>query len=122
MSSTRVGRQLAAQGARGTKSKTGELNMKPTIAILLGSIAASGVTLSQSAPMVSATVEKIDPAEGKITLDHGRIPNLDMDAMTMVFRAQDPAMLKSVKQGDKVQFAAERVNGQITVTRIQKAK
>jgi Cu/Ag efflux protein CusF len=42
--------------------------------------------------------------------------------MTMVFRVQDPAMLKQVKVGDKVQFEADRVNGQITVTRIQKAK
>jgi Cu/Ag efflux protein CusF len=31
-------------------------------------------------------------------------------------------MLKQVKNGDKVQFEADRVNGQITVTKIQKAK
>jgi Cu/Ag efflux protein CusF len=42
--------------------------------------------------------------------------------MTMVFRVQDPAMLKQVKVGDKVQFEADRLNGQITVTKIQKAR
>ena len=42
--------------------------------------------------------------------------------MTMVFRAQDPAMLKKVKAGDKVKFVPERVNGQFTVTKIDKAK
>jgi Cu(I)/Ag(I) efflux system protein CusF len=31
-------------------------------------------------------------------------------------------MLKQVKVGDKVQFEADRVNGKITVTRIEKAK
>jgi len=31
-------------------------------------------------------------------------------------------MLKQVKVDDKVQFGADRVNGQITVTRIEKAK
>ena len=31
-------------------------------------------------------------------------------------------MLKQVKVGGKVQFEADRVNGQITVTRIEKAK
>ncbi|WP_295846688.1 copper-binding protein, partial [Tardiphaga sp.] len=41
---------------------------------------------------------------------------------TMVFRVSDPAMLKSVKVGDKVRFDAGRVNGQITVTSIQKSK
>jgi Cu(I)/Ag(I) efflux system protein CusF len=74
------------------------------------------------AAMVSGTVKKIDEAQGKITLDHGPIKNLDMDAMTMVFRAQDPAMLKAVKQGDKVKFEADRVNGQITIINIQKSK
>ena len=87
----------------------------------LASISLSGLAFAQSAA-VTGTVEKIDMAQGKITLNHGPIKNLEMDAMTMVFRAQDPAMLKSVKQGDKVQFEADRVNGQITVTKIQKAK
>lgn len=87
-------------------------------ALLLSGAAA----FAQSAPMVSGKVEKIDAAQGKLTIDHQKIPNLDMDAMTMVFRAQDPAMLKQVKVGDKVQFQADRVNGQITVTKIQKAK
>ena len=77
---------------------------------------------ASQAPMVSGTVEKVDTAQGKITLDHGAIPNLNMDAMTMVFRAQDPALLKEVKAGDKVQFTADRVNGQISVTSIKKGK
>ena len=72
--------------------------------------------------MVSGTVEKVDAAEGKVTIDHGPIPNLDMDAMTMVFRVQDPAVLKGVKAGDKISFQADRVNGQISVVRIQKGK
>ena len=73
-------------------------------------------------PTVSGTVEKVDPSSGRITIDHGAIPNLNMDAMTMVFRTADPAMLKQVKPGDKIQFSADRVNGQITVTKIQKAR
>lgn len=80
----------------------------------------AGPALAQDAPLVSATVKKIDVEQGKITLDHGPIKNLDMDGMTMVFKAADPAMLKTVKAGDKVKFTAERVNGQITVTKIQK--
>lgn len=77
---------------------------------------------AQSLPTVSATVEAVDTAQGKLTLDHGPIPNLNMDAMTMVFRAQDPAMLRQVKKGDRVQFQADRVNGQITVTTIRKGR
>ncbi|KLK90096.1 RND transporter [Microvirga vignae] len=91
--------------------------------ITLGLIAAlslSGTALAQNLPMVPGTVEKVDTAQGKITIDHGPIKNLDMEAMTMVFRAQDPALLKGIKAGDKVQFTADRVNGQISVTSIKK--
>jgi Cu/Ag efflux protein CusF len=77
---------------------------------------------AQNLPMVSGTVEKVDAAAGKITIEHGPIPNLNMDSMTMVFRAQDPAMLKNVKPRDKIRFTADRVNGQITVTKIQKGR
>jgi Cu(I)/Ag(I) efflux system periplasmic protein CusF len=94
-----------------------------TLAAAAAALVLSGTaTLAQGTPMVSGTVEKIDTAQGKLTIDHGAIPNLQMDPMTMVFRAGDPAMLKSVKAGDKVQFQADRVNGQITITKIQKAK
>jgi Cu/Ag efflux protein CusF len=73
--------------------------------------------------MVDGQVTKIDESAGKITLKHGPIKKFEMDdGMTMVFRAQDPAMLKQVKAGDKVKFEADKINGQFTVTKIQKAK
>lgn len=76
--------------------------------------------LAQTPPLVNGTIKKVDTAQGKLTVDHGPIKNLDMDSMTMVFRAGDPDMLKTVKAGDKIKFTAERVNGQLTVTKIQK--
>lgn len=73
--------------------------------------------------MVDGTVTKIDQSAGKITLRHGPIKKLDMDeGMTMVFHVQDPGMLTQIKVGDKVKFDADRVNGQITVTKMQKTK
>jgi Cu(I)/Ag(I) efflux system periplasmic protein CusF len=44
------------------------------------------------------------------------------EGMTMVFRVQDPATLKQVKVGDKIRFDADRINGQFTVTKIQKVR
>ena len=80
------------------------------------------VAVAQS-PMVNGQVTRIDEAAGKITLKHGPIKKLGMnEGMTMVFRAQDPGMLKQVKVGDKVRFDADRINGQITVTKIEQAK
>jgi Cu/Ag efflux protein CusF len=75
------------------------------------------------AAMVDGTVTKVDESAGKITIKHGPLKQFDMDeGMTMVFRAQDPAMLKTVKAGDKIKFVPDRVNGQFTVTKIQKDK
>ena len=96
------------------------------IAMLLPAFAATVMfsqTIMAQAQKVDGQVTKIDESAGKITLKHGPIKKLDMDeGMTMVFKAQDPAMLKSVKVGDKVNFEADRVNGQFTVTKIQKAR
>jgi Cu(I)/Ag(I) efflux system periplasmic protein CusF len=81
------------------------------------------VAFAQGATMVNGEVKKIDEAAGKITLKHGPIKSLDMDEpMTMVFRVQDPAMLKQVKVGDQVQFVAERASAGITITKLQKGK
>jgi Cu(I)/Ag(I) efflux system periplasmic protein CusF len=78
---------------------------------------------AQSEPMIDGQVTKIDESAQKITIKHGPIKKLGMDEpMTMVFRAADPAMLKAVKAGDKVKFIPDRVNGQFTVTKIEKAK
>ncbi len=94
--------------------------MKRIAISLIAALSLSGAALAQGLPTVSGTVEKVDESAGKITIEHGAIPNLNMDAMTMVFRAQDPGLLKDVKAGDKVQFTADRVNGQISVTSIKK--
>ena len=81
-----------------------------------------GPAFAQSLPL-DGTVGKIDEGAGKITLRHGPIKKLGMDeGMTMVFKAQSPEMLKQVKAGDKVRFDAEKVNGQMTVTGMAKAK
>ncbi|MFC4173266.1 copper-binding protein [Microvirga sp. GCM10011540] len=96
---------------------SGPLDQKGTPAPQAQAAAPAQPAVASQLPMVSGTVEKVDAGAGKITIDHGPIPNLDMDAMTMVFRVQDPALLQGVKAGDKVQFQADRVNGQISVVR-----
>jgi Cu/Ag efflux protein CusF len=79
--------------------------------------------LAQSNDFVNGQVTKIDASAQKITIKHGPLKKFDMeDGMTMVFRAADPAMLKAVKPGDRVRFVPDRVNGQFTVMKIEKAK
>jgi len=81
---------------------------------------APAASASASAPVQSdGEVRKIDKAQGKVTLRHGPLQNLDMPAMTMVFKAADPKLLDGLKQGDKVRFTAEKVNGTLSVTALE---
>ncbi|MET0518526.1 MAG: copper-binding protein [Burkholderiaceae bacterium] len=64
-------------------------------------------------------VRKLDIAQGKITLRHGPIVNLDMAGMTMVFRLADPRLAEGLKPGDRVAFSADNINGVLTVTAIE---
>lgn len=79
--------------------------------------------IGADADLIDGQVTKVDASAGKITIKHGPLKKFDMDdGMTMVFRAGDPAQLKAVKAGDRVRFAPDRVNGQFTIMKIEKAK
>lgn len=104
--------------------------MKRSKAALLAGALASLVTVcamaraedAKNLPVINGEVKKIDDTTGKMTIKHDAITNLDMGAMTMVFKTNDPAMLKEVKPGDKIKFSADKVNGQLTVMMVQKSK
>lgn len=90
------------------------------LAAALGLAAGGTVAFAQ---MVDGEVTKVDESAGKITIKHGPMKKFDMeDGMTMVFRANDPAILKQVKPGDKIKFEADKVNGQFTVMKVEKKK
>lgn len=80
---------------------------------------ATETTASKTADMTSGEVRKIDKEGGKLTLRHDKIENLNMPAMTMVFRVKDKGMLDTIQVGDKVKFKAVKDNGKLTVTNIK---
>lgn len=84
--------------------------------------AASNAAATPTVPQSEAEVRRLDLAQGKVTLRHGPIVNLDMPAMTMVFTATDPKLLEGLKPGDKVRFTADRRNGSYVVTAIERAE
>ena len=101
--------------------------MKKALTTLLSSVAAllvaTASAFAQTAlPLVSAEVRKVDPDTRKITLKHGDIPNLEMSAMTMVFRVKDPALLQKVKAGDQVKVTVDKVEGALTVMSMEMGK
>jgi Cu(I)/Ag(I) efflux system periplasmic protein CusF len=83
---------------------------------------ATSAAPSSELPMADAEVRKVDTKAAKVTLRHDRLENLDMAPMTMVFGVKDPAWLTSMKPGDKIRIAVDRVNGALTVVKMEPAK
>ena len=71
--------------------------------------------------LTAGEVRKVDTAQGKVTIRHEPIANLDMPAMTMVFTASKPELLKDLKAGDKIRFRAESNAGTLVVTQVEAA-
>jgi Cu/Ag efflux protein CusF len=85
--------------------------------------ASADTAATTAAPMVDGLVKKVDKSAAKVTLAHGPLTNLGMTtAMTMVFRVKDAAWLDLMKDGDKIRFVADKVNGAFTVVAFEPAK
>lgn len=65
----------------------------------------------------TGTVTAVDKTAGKVTIDHGPIPEANWGAMTMEFEAE-PAMLETVTIGDKVEFGMTMSGATAKVTSI----
>lgn len=74
---------------------------------------------SAAAEMTAGQVVKIDTRRNRLTIKHGPIENLGMDAMTMIFEVADPVMISGLSIGSAVSFVVERVEGKLTITEIE---
>jgi Cu/Ag efflux protein CusF len=90
--------------------------LKLTFAALL-SFAAANVALA--AEYTKGVVKKVDTKTEKVTIKHEELKNLDMPGMTMVFQVADEAMLDKLKEGQKIEFVADRVKGKLTVVELK---
>jgi len=90
--------------------------IKIGVAALLCASAAFGAFAQE---FTKGVVNKVDAKAKKVTIKHEDLKNLDMPAMTMVFRVEDPAVLEKLKEGSSIECVAERVNGKLTVTEVK---
>jgi Cu(I)/Ag(I) efflux system periplasmic protein CusF len=122
---------------KGTPMKHSTLITATVASIFFGAAPLSSVAqvpaTSQPAPattaatatrndMVMAEVRKVDKDGGKVTLKHGPIKNLDMPAMTMVFRVKDPALFEVLTEGASVNAVFEKSAGNYYVTKVEPIK
>ena len=78
----------------------------------------SGAETAQAAS-AEGTVTAVDEEAGKITIDHGPVPQVDWPAMTMAFEA-DEALRQQVEVGDEVAFDFRTTEGGGQITSIRK--
>ncbi len=67
----------------------------------------------------SGKVIRVDQAKGKIALQHGAIPKLELPAMTLVYLI-DGKLLLGIAVGDNVNFTAERAGGKYRIIELKK--
>ena len=72
-----------------------------------------------AAEFTKGKVKKIDEKAGKVTIIHEELKNLEMPAMTMVFKIGDGVSAAKLKEGSDIEFVADRVNGKLTVTEVK---
>jgi Cu(I)/Ag(I) efflux system membrane fusion protein len=66
------------------------------------------------------SIEALDWAHATVTIAHDPIASLSWPAMTMDFRVTDPALLRSLKPGQKIDFEiVEEYPGEYLIVRIQ---
>lgn len=92
---------------------------KLTTLLIAAVLGFTGVAASLATEYTKGVVKKVDMKAGKVTIIHEELTSLDMPAMTMVFRTADEAMLERMKEGDEIEFIADRVNGKLTVTELK---
>ena len=67
-------------------------------------------------------VLKVDRRAREIAIRHGELPELGMDAMSMVFKVADPALLNGLRRGDRVKFKAGLLEGRFAVMSIERVQ
>ena len=95
-----------------------ESNLKAALGSLGSAAPAPAASAAKTVGhQASGTVDGIDLKEGTISLNHGPIASLKWPAMTMEFKAANPALLQALKPGAKVDFEfVERQPGEWVIT------
>jgi Cu/Ag efflux protein CusF len=67
---------------------------------------------------LSGEVKSVDPTAGVITISHEPNQRLGLRRSTDKFRVSEPIMLNAIRPGAHIRFAADRVNGELAITKV----
>lgn len=98
--------------ACGENSTTGQNNRTP---------AGADAAANSAQPAYSAAGNVTAVVGNQVTIAHGPVEALGWPAMTMTFRAAEPAMLQGIGVGDRVAFQFRQSGNDYTLTELRKA-
>lgn len=84
---------------------------------MLTSLVAKPVS-AQDEAVISGDVTKVDLTSGMITVRHEPNQRLKLGQATDTFRVSEPIMLNAIRPGAHIRFAADRINGELAITKI----
>jgi Cu(I)/Ag(I) efflux system periplasmic protein CusF len=84
---------------------------------LLSGLAPQPMMAQNDTPM-SGDVRSVDLRSGMITISHEPNDRLKIGRSTDTFRVSEPIMLNAIRPGAHIRFAADRINGELTITKV----
>lgn len=73
---------------------------------------------AQDGAVISGDVTKVDLTSGMITVRHEPNQQLKLGQATDTFRVSEPIMLNAIRPGAHIRFVADRINGELAITKI----
>jgi Cu/Ag efflux protein CusF len=97
--------------------------MRLTLAIALGgavlaSCFAQQPLSAQTETVISGEVDGVDLTAGIVTISHEPDQRLGLGRSTDKFHVTEPIMLNAIRPSAHIRFSAERVNSELTITKI----
>jgi Cu(I)/Ag(I) efflux system periplasmic protein CusF len=105
--------------ANGFRSLERHMALRKTAIVLALLSSMAPLRLSaQGDGALSGDVASVDLTAGTITISHEPNDRLGLGRSTDKFRVSEPIMLNAIRPGAHIRFAADRVNGELAITKI----
>lgn len=105
--------------ANGFRALEQPMSLQKTVILLALLSCLAPLRLSaQGDGALSGDVTGVDLAAGTITISHEPNDRLGLGRSTDKFRVSEPIMLNAIRPGAHIRFAADRVNGELAITKI----
>ena len=76
---------------------------------------------AEQLPVATGTIQSMDLQNKTVTIAHGPVPMMNWPPMTMTFSVTNPALLRGLQRGQRVEFAFRPQGQAFVIERIQRA-